>query len=337
MYKSMKTIIAITLLNLLVVSGGSTAFAAPEMVLKFAGQSNADHPATLLMREIAKEIGEKTDGRIEVKVYPASQLGDYSLVYEEQIRGTIDMSCISVPSQFDPRMELIYINGFAGDYEDLKTVFAQDGWMFKKMNEFNERLGVKLLGFFVEGMIGTGTTKPAQEPLNPDVNKGVLIRVPGMDVYKLAAEAMGYNSVGIPYADVYQAIQTGVANGVNGYPVASAYTTLGDVLKYWYMTNYSVEVLNLMISGKTWEKIKPADQKVIEKILAKATIDSINNAKELDAHHMQLMREKGIEVFTYTKEELAPIMKACASTWPKLEKNMTKDLMDEFKKELAPM
>lgn len=335
MCNKIKSIVCITLVSLFLACG-NVAFAAPEMVLKFAGQSAADHPATKLMNEIAKEIAEKTDGRIEVKVYPASQLGDYQLVYEEQIRGTIDMSCISVPSQFDPRMELIYINGFAGDYEDLKTVFAQNGWMFNKMNEFNERLGVKLLGFFVEGMIGTGTTKPAIEPLNPAVNKGVLIRVPGMDVYKLAAEAMGYNSVGIPYADVYQAIQTGVANGVNGYPVASAYTTLGDVLKYWYMTNYSVEVLNLMISGKTWEKIKPADQKVIEEILAKATIDSINNAKELDAHHMELMRKKGIEVFTYTKEELAPIMKACASTWPQLEKNMTKELMDEFRKELAP-
>lgn len=336
MYKAKKTIIGVTLVCLSVFFGGGAAFAAPEMVLKFAGQNNTDHPATLLMKDIAKEIGEKTDGRIEVKVYPASQLGDYSLVYEEQIRGTIDMSAISVPSQFDPRMELIYINGFASDYEDLKRVFGQDGWMFKKMDEFNERLGVKLLGFFVEGMIGTGTTKPVNEPLNPEVNKGVLIRVPGMDVYKLAAEAMGYSSVGIPYADVYQAIQTGVANGVNGYPVASAYTTLGDVIKYWYMTNYSVEVLNFMISGKTWEKINPADQAIIQEILAKATIDSINNAKELDAHHMELMRKKGIEVFTYTKEELAPIMAACASTWQELEKNMTKELMDEFRKELGP-
>ena len=336
MCNTLKSIISVTVVCMLVALGSSVSFAASKIVLKFAGQSAADHPATKLMNDIAKEIGEKTDGRVEVKVYPASQLGDYTLVYEEQIRGTIDMSCISVPSQFDPRMELIYINGFASDYEDLKTVFAQDGWMFGKMDEFNERLGVKLLGFFVEGMIGTGTTKPANEPLNPDVNKGVLVRVPGMDVYKLAAEAMGYNSVGIPYADVYQAIQTGVADGVNGYPVASAYTTLGDVLKHWYMTNYSVEVLNFMISGKSWETIDSKDQEIIQKIFAQATIDSINNAKELDEHHMDLMREKGIEVMTYTKEELAPIMKACASTWPELEKNMTKELMDEFRKELGP-
>ena len=336
MNRKIKSIVCITLASILLAFGGSAAIAAPEMVLKFAGQHAADHPATTLMNDIAKEIAEKTGGRIEVKVYPANQLGDYSLVYEEQIRGTIDMSCISVPSQFDPRMELIYINGYVSDYEDAKKVFAQNGWLFNKMNEYNERLGVKLLGFFVEGMIGTGTTKPAKDPLNPAAKQEVLIRVPNMDVYKLAAEAMGYNTVTVPYADVYQAIQTGVVDGVNGYPVAAAYTALGDVLKHWYMTNYSVEVLNFMISGQTWTKIKPEDQDVIAAILARATTSSIENAKNIDDHYMSLMKEKGIEVHTYSKEELAPIMKACASTWPQLEKNMTKELMDEFRKELAP-
>lgn len=336
MNRKIKSIVCVTLASILLAFGGSAAIAAPEMVLKFAGQHAADHPATALMNDIAKEIAEKTGGRIEVKVYPANQLGDYSLVYEEQIRGTIDMSCISVPSQFDPRMELIYINGYVSDYEDAKKVFAQNGWLFNKMNEYNERLGVKLLGFFVEGMIGTGTTKPAKDPLNPAAKQEVLIRVPNMDVYKLAAEAMGYNTVTVPYADVYQAIQTGVVDGVNGYPVAAAYTALGDVLKHWYMTNYSVEVLNFMISGQTWAKIKPEDQDVIAAILARATTSSIENAKNIDDHYMSLMKEKGIEVHTYSKEELAPIMKACASTWPQLEKNMTKELMDEFRKELAP-
>ena len=337
MHKGVRSIFTMALVSLLVVLfAGSAVFAAPQMTLKFAGQSPADHPATLMMQQIAQEIAEKTDGRIEVKVYPANQLGDYTLVYEEQIRGTIDMSSISVPSQFDPRMELVYINGYVSDYEDAKRVFHPDGWLFKKMNEFNERLGVKLLGFFIEGMIGTGTTKPAVEPLNPAVNKEVLIRVPNMDVYKLAADAMGYRTVTIPYADVYQSMQTGVCNGVNGYPVAAAYTILGDVIKYWYMTNYSIECLNYMISAKTWEKISPEDQKVIQEIMTKATLESVDNAKNLDQHYMDLMKLKGIEVFTYTKEELKPIAEACASTWPMLEKNMTKELMDEFRTELAP-
>ena len=89
-------------LSLVLVAG--SAFAA-EITLKFAGQNPADHPATLLMEEIAAEVAEKSGGRIEIKVYPMNQLGDYTLVYEELIRGTIDMSCTSVPSQFDPRLD----------------------------------------------------------------------------------------------------------------------------------------------------------------------------------------------------------------------------------------
>ncbi len=312
------------------------AVAAPAVTLKFAGQSPADHPASILMNEIAKEVAAKTKGRIEVKVYPANQLGDYTLVYEELIKGTIEMGCISVPSQFDPRLELVYINGFLRDYNDVKRIFAPNAWLFKKMDELNNRLGVKLGGFFIEGMIGTATTKPAASPLDPSVKKGVLIRVPNMDVYKLAAEAMGYRTVTIPYADVYQALQTGVAEGVNGFSVVAAYTMLRDVIKYWYNTNYSLECLNIMISGKTWAKMAPADQKILQQAINNLAAKSIVIAKQTDEKYMQLMRDKGIKVYTYSAKELVPIAKASASTWPMLEKKMTKELIDEFRKELAP-
>lgn len=330
--------IFLTLLMLLfqVFLFSKTVHAAPELILKFAGQSPPNHTASILMKDIAKEVAEKTKGRIEVKVYPANQLGDYTLIYEEQIRGTIDMSCISIPSQFDPRLELIYMHGLVRGYGDVQRTFNTNGWLFKKMDEMSARLGVKMLGFYFEGMVGTGTTKPANEPLNPKAPKGILVRVPNMDVHRFASEAMGYRTVSIPYSDVYQALQTGVCDGVNGFAVAAAYTMLGDAIKYWYNTSYCIESLNYMISLKTWNKLKPADQKIIEEVINRATARSIANAKAEDEKYMNLMRKKGIKVFSYTESELKPLADACASTWPKLEKNMTKELMDEFKKELSP-
>lgn len=312
-----------------------TAMAA-DVTLKFAGQHPEGHPATNLMNAIAQEVAEKSDGRMEIKVYPAGQLGDYTLVYEELIRGTIDMSCTSVPSQFDPRLELIYVNGYVKGYEDVKTVFAPNGWMFNKMDELNKRLGVKLLGFFVEGMIGTGTTKPVAEPLNPNAPKDHLIRVANMDVYKLGAEAMGYRAVTIPWSDVYQSLQTGVADGANGFSCSAAYTMLRDVIKYWYMTNYSLEIMNYMISEQTWSKLSADDQKILQEAVNHAAAQSIEQAKAEDARYMQMMRDHGIQVFTYEEAELLPLSEACATTWTKLEKNMTKELMDEFRTELAP-
>ena len=310
--------------------------AAPEMTLRFAGQVPTEHTATKLMHQIAEEVKEKTNGRIEIVVYPANQLGDYTLVYEELIRGTIDMAAISVPSQFDPRLEVTYINCFVRNFDEAKEVFAADGWLFKKMDELSSRLGVKLLGFQVEGFIGIGSTKPVNEPLNPDVDKGILVRIPNMDVYKLGAEAMGYKTVTVPWAEVYTALQTGVADGVDGMTPTAAYTMLKDVLKYWYDLNYSVENFNYMISQKTWDKLSPADQKVIADACAKVTEMSIELAKQDQEKHLELMRQAGIQVFTYSSEELKPIFVKVSATWDKLADKFSKELIEEFKQQYAP-
>ncbi|MCL1941507.1 MAG: C4-dicarboxylate ABC transporter substrate-binding protein, partial [Synergistaceae bacterium] len=49
--------------------------------------------------------------------------------------------------------------------------------------------------------------------------------------------------------------------------------------------------------------------------------------------HLQLMKDKGIQVFTYTPEELQPIFKAVSATWDNLKGKFDPAMIDEFKKE----
>jgi TRAP-type C4-dicarboxylate transport system substrate-binding protein len=333
--KSIKKV-ATLLAAVFILTAMATGALAAQTTLRFAGQFPPDHTATGFMKEVAKEVAAKSNGRIEIKIFPANQLGDYTLVYEELIRGTIDMALISVPSQFDPRMELVYINGFVKSYDDIKKAFKPNGWIATKMDEFHTHLGVKFLGFNVEGMIGLGSTKPVREPLNPSVNKGVLTRVPFMEVYKTGVEAMGYKTISLPYADIYQSMQTGVCDAVSSIPPALAYTVLKDVMKHWYQLNYSLENESYLMSQKTWSKLKPADQKIIFDAVTKVAAKSIDQAKKDDIHYMDLMRKKGIKVYTYTDKQLAPLQAAIAKSWVKLEPSMGKDLMDEFRKQFAP-
>ena len=332
MRKTLKTFVSMCFVFVL----ATAAFAAPEMTLRLAGQNPIDHQATQAMYSIAKEVAAKTNGRIEIKVYPASQVGDYVLVYEELIRGTVDMALISVPSQFDPRLELPYVNGYISSYAQVKDVYKPERWLSKKMDEFHSRLGVKFLGFNVEGMGGIGTTKPVTEPTNPAVDKGILLRVCSIDAFKLAAEDVGYRTITIPYAELYTALQTGVAEGVNGLPPVACYTILKDVLKYYYQTNYFVESESYLMSKKTWEKLKPEDQKIIAAAAARVAAESIVLSEKDDEKYMDLMRKAGIKVFTYTDKELEPLFKRIgAVTWDKMATRMGKDLIDEFKKQYA--
>lgn len=318
---------------ILLLTAVQCADAAP-VVLKFAGQNPPDHFATESMRQIAKEVKQKTNGRVEIKAYPANQLGDYSLVYEELIRGTIEMACISFPSQFDNRMDLIYVQGYTSSYEQVAKVYNPNGWFFKKMDEFNSRLGVKLLGMYLEGMVGTCTVKEMKNPLDPKKDKGILLRIPNMDVFKTALEGAKFRTISIPFADVYQSLQTGVCDGDTGYSIVAAYTALSDVIKHWYNFNKNTECLGIMISNKTWEKLTPEDRKILQAAVSKQAALSITNAKANDRKYLELMKKKGIKVHMYTTEELQPMMDAFAATWSQLDESKGKGLMDEFKKEM---
>lgn len=317
----------------LLLCGAQPAQAAP-LVLKFAGQNPPDHHVTASMKDIAKEVEKKTNGRIQIKVYPANQLGDYSLVYEELIRGTIEMAAISFPSQFDSRMDLIYVQGYTSSYEQVAKVYDPNGWFFKKMDEFNKNLGVKLLGMYLDGMVGIGTVKEMRDPLNPKVDHGVLLRIPNMDVFKTALEGAKYRTISIPFADVYQSMQTGVCDGDTGYSIVAAYTALGDVIKHWYNFNKNTECLGIMISDKLWTKLSDADKKVLQEAVNKQAALSIKNAEANDKKYLDLMRKKGIKVHTYTTEQLRPLMNAFAATWGQLDQSKGKALMDEFRVEM---
>lgn len=330
-----KSLLLMTVAIVLAMTAAA-ASAADQIVFRFAGQQPVEHQCTKMMKEFAQKIDERTNGHIKVEVYPASQLGDYTLVMEELIRGTIDMSVTSFASSFDPRFELVYINGYVSGYEEAKKVFAPGAWLPNKLTELGAPLGVRVLGSYVEGMIGVASTKPLKEPLNPKVDKGVLTRVPNMDTYMLGAQAMGFRTITIPWADVYQSLQTGVCDSVNAMATAAVYTGLGDVVKYWYATNYSMEYLPFMISEKSWQKLSPEEQAIFQEEAKNFTIKSIDTAKEEDAKYMDLMKKKGIEVYTYTEEELRPIKEACISVWDKLgSRGMTPELMAEFKENLG--
>ena len=172
---------------------------AADITLRFAGQFPDGHYATKLMRDIAGGVNQRTNGRIAIEVYPANKLGDYTLVYEDLMKGKVDMALITNSGQFDPRLELPNLNVFPS-YESAAKDFAPDSWLAKRISEYNTRLGVKFLGFHIEGMTGIASTKKIKNPLDPNSNKGVLARVPLTTVYPEIIRSQGYRTVSLPYA-----------------------------------------------------------------------------------------------------------------------------------------
>lgn len=299
--------------------------------LRFAGIVPVDNAASQTCVKICDNVAKETKGEIEIKFYPAGQLGDYTLLYEELIRGTIDIALIPLVSQFDPKFALCSVAFLAKDYDEARKLFSTNGFISRKTDELNATKGVKFFGFNVEGFGGLGMVKKPVEPLNPEINKKLLIRTSPNDVLKFTLESMKYRTVTIPWSDLYTAMQTGVCDGWIGGTAEHNYTTFRDVIKYYHELNLYIEATSFLMSNKTWAKLKPEHQKIIERAFKDASNNSLNIAEKINAGYRKQMKDAGIEVFEYTDDELSPIFENGREyVWNKLDKILGKDLINEL-------
>ena len=91
---------------------------------RLATHYNTQHPGYAALQRIVKEVEAKTNGEVKIKIYPSSQLGDYTVTYEDLMKGAVDMALIPIPSEFNPKLEMNFIPYLAKDYKDLPKVFG---------------------------------------------------------------------------------------------------------------------------------------------------------------------------------------------------------------------
>lgn len=316
-------------LALALVMGAVTAEAAVK--LRFAGQNPVEHQNTKAMNQVKEMIEKATNGGVIVEVYPASQLGDYTLIYEELMRGSIDFALISVPNQFDPTTQISITPFMAKDYDEAKKVYGKGGWLFNKVTEIQAKQGIRFLAFNADGFGGLGLTKEPIDVLNPAVKKGVLVRVPPIPAFKAVVEDMGYQTVSIPYAELYTALQTGIAEGWVGGAPSHNYLGFRDVIKHYYQLNIYLENEQYLMSEETWKKLSPEHQKIIEDIVVQVGEESFDISARDDAFYLEKLKEAGTKVYTYPAEQLEELAEnAKRATWPKVGKLIGEDLMEEM-------
>jgi len=304
--------------------------------LRMASHYPVEHLSTKVMHDIAEKIKKGSNGKFIIRPYPANQLGDYTLVFNEVSQGAIEIALIFIPSQLDSRIEMNSLPFIVTNYDDMNVIYAPGSNFYAIYDDLLKKQNIKLLGVWVEGFIGVGMTKPAVNPYDPNTSKERMIRVSSMEAYKLNAEAMGFSTTNIAYADLYPAMQTGVVDGwIGGTPTLNM-LGFGDILKEYIPYNSMVESLGYIMNLDQWNALTPEDQKLFQTVFNEATAISRASAKELDADFMEQMAKKGIKIHTISAKDMENIATVVrAKTWPALEKRLGKDIMDKIREDIA--
>ncbi|NJB69115.1 TRAP-type C4-dicarboxylate transport system substrate-binding protein [Desulfobaculum xiamenense] len=296
---------------------------------KFATQHPVEHMAHKAAERIKARVEKETQGRVTIKIYPANQLGDASQIYEEVIRGSIDIAHITVPDQYDSRLGIGFIPYIARDYDQIREVFAKGSFIDTEMAKMHDALGVKFFSYFGEGFIGVGAVEPVENMKQPGVEKGIMIRVPGLDVFKFGGEELGFRTTSIPYSDTYSALQTGVVKGWIGGPPNLNYLGFRDVIKHYYQYNVNFESTQYVMNKAKFEALSPEDRKIVETAFVEEAQQSFLMAESEDQMYRKKLEEAGIEVTVFTTQELEEMANYVREhAWQRLEKNLTPELVN---------
>lgn len=315
---------------LAVATLGLTAGSAVAETYRLAATSQPGAEDILDAERFADEVREKTDGRVDIKVYPSSQLGDYVQVFESMSRGGIDMALQAIPSSADQRMSLLTFPMAIEGYDSAKQAFAPGGYMFDLVDQVVTEHNVKLIGSWGRGMAGGAFSVDVGNATDPDADHDEKVRVwPGGNTHYALMERLGYNPATVPWAELYTALQTGVVDGYVGSSPTSAVDNFLDVVETWVNFQDHFTMAFFIMNEEAWSGLSAEDQQVITEVASEISAERFDDVKEADQAAIDELEANGAKIVTFTDEERQQMIAAVREdVWPELEDEIGSELLN---------
>lgn len=322
---------------LTVTSALLLAGAAHAETLRLSTLKQPDSEGAAAAEKFAKLVGERTEGRIEIKVYPASQLGDWTEVYEQVMMGAVDMAMQPLATASDKRLAIAWFPYVFTNYETAQESLSPGGAVFEIVSEAIADQGLTPLGAFGAGMGGAGFAAEVEAPGNTELDRSLKVRVwPGGTTHQVLLERFGFNTATLPWAELYTGMQTGIVDGQIGGTAGMALESFKDITKTWVQYNDHFETDWFIINSDKLASLSEEDQKILLETAQQISAERFEQVEASDERHLQTMRDAGIEVVTFddaTLEKLAAV--ARTDVWPQIAGELGDETFAQLKASLG--
>jgi len=241
------------------------------------------NPRSVAADRMAVQLRERSNGRIDMRVAGAAQLGDDLTMLTSLRTGVLDMS---VNSQ-GPTSTLVPELAAVG----LPFLFAEHRAAYRVMDgETGAELGRKLgaIGLNVLGWWDNGLRHitNSRRPINrPEDLRGLRIRTPADPATIDTFQALGAATQQINFSELYVALQQGVVDGQEN-PLANIHSSkLHEVNRFISLTAHKWECSPFLASRTAWGRLSEADRRMVTDVATEAT-----------NHNRQLMIESDVRL-----------------------------------------
>lgn len=288
----------------------------------------------------ANKVRERTQGRINIKLYPGVSLiqGDQTREFSALRQGVIDMA-VGSTINWSPQVKALNLFSLPFLFPDYASVDAvTQGEVGKSIFQTLEKAGVVPLAWGENGYREISNSKrPIKSPADL---KGMKIRVVGSPLFLDTFTALGANPTQMSWADAQPAMASGAVDGqenpLSVYMAAKLYTV---AQKYVTMWNYMNDPLVFVVNKDIWNSWTPADREIVKQAAIEAGKEEIAIARKgLEGADKPLLKEiagHGVTVTQLTPEERQAFVQATRPVVEKWKGQIGADLVNAAEKAVA--
>lgn len=252
----------VILMLLIVLFSCSLGVNAAKYNLRWAASSGIDYFFNRASLDTIEEIKQKTNGEIEIKLYPKNILGKDFELMDMLSQGTIDFLVLGNAGEvnYDERAGVYGIPFVFRDYDHILKAEAS-GIFDDILASIEEKGNFKLFNWFILGVRHL-TTKDIVAK-TPEDMKGVKTRCMPSKFYQDCVASLGGSATPVSYSELYMALQTGIVQAQENPTTAIYDSKLFEVQNNIILTAHQFYGGHAAISKKAWDSLPAEYQEIV--------------------------------------------------------------------------
>ena len=294
-----------------------------------AGPNDTNVDNTKLAVEFAENANKATPS-VDVKVFPASQLGQTREVIEAMRLGSGAAGTTGGPAEYASFVRRLGVLGLPFEWKSYDHALrVLDGPVGKELDQDMEKAGFKVLAWAVSWGYRNVITAKKEVKQAADL-KGLKIRTIPTKVFVAAINAMGANATPMNFGEIYTSLQSGVLDGFEHTAATVISFKMNEVACCIALTKHLMDPTFLVFSLAEWKKLSPAEQKALQTAAHDAAQLVRKLAPEREALSLAQVKKLGMKV---NEIDIAPLQKAALQAQDELAKEFgAEKLLEQIRK-----
>lgn len=285
-------------------------------------------------------VKERTQGRINIKLYPGVSLiqGDQTREFSALRQGVIDLA-VGSTINWSPQVKQLNLFSLPFLTPDYAAVDAlTQGEVGSEIFQAIDKAGAVPLAWGENGYREISNSK--REIKSPQDLKGLKVRVVGSPIFLDMFSALGANPTQMSWADAQPALASGAVDGQENplfmFPLLKLHTIGQKFVTTW---GYMADPLVFVVNKDIWKSWTPADQAIVRQAAIDAGKQEIAIARkglvEADKPALKELAALGVTVTQLSAAQRDAFVQATRPVYAKWKPTIGNDLVNKAEKAIA--